>query len=229
VLTTDLNLNADQTKLLRTLWDEQTKGLKAGGTPILTGGLKPHTLSTSAADAQLVDQLKLSEDHIALAFRVPQAILGRANQTPFASTEALMAQWIASGLGFALNHVEVAIDKLFGLRGWPEEYTELDTAALMRSAFKDRIEGLARSVQGGILSPNEARRLEGYPDAEAGDEPRVQQQVVPLSAWESVLKPPAAPAPAPGPDDEEEGDDEQARKFRVFLTEARHDFALLGP
>ena len=33
--------------------------------------------------------------------------------------------------------------------------------ALLRSAFKDRIEALARAVQGGIFSPNEAREREG--------------------------------------------------------------------
>jgi HK97 family phage portal protein len=226
VLTTDLTLSSEQVVQLRTLWDQQTKGLAAGGTPILTGGLKPHRLSATAADAQLVEMMKLSEEHIPLVFRVPSPILGRASQQPFASTEVLMAQWIASGLGFALNHIEVAIDRLFGLKGYPDEYTEFDTSALMRSAFKDRIEGLARAVQGGILAPNEARRLEGYPDAEAGDEPRVQQQVVPLTAWEKISA--APPAPAAEPNDEEEGD-EQAREFRTFLADARRDVALLGP
>ena len=37
-------------------------------------------------------------------------------------------------------------------------------------------------MQGGIFAPNEARELEGLDSVEFGDEPRVQQQVVPLSA-----------------------------------------------
>jgi hypothetical protein len=63
----------------------------------------------------------------------------------------------------------------------------------LRSAQKDRIEALARGVQGGIFSPNEARALEDLPAAEEGDEPRVQQQVVPLSAW--AAPPPQTPRP----------------------------------
>jgi phage portal protein BeeE len=59
------------------------------------------------------------------------------------------------------------------LKGQPDEYVEFDTAALLRSAFKDRIEGLTRGVQGGILAPNEARNSEGYDAVEFGDEPRV--------------------------------------------------------
>jgi hypothetical protein len=88
------------------------------------------------------------------------------------------------------------------LSGWPDDYLELDTAALERSQLKDRIDALARGVQGGIYSPNEARALEDLPAAEAGDEPRVQQQVVPLSAWDKAPlapPPPAAPAAPPAP------------------------------
>ena len=103
-----------------------------------------------------------------------------------------MQSWVASGLGFALNHIEESIGLLFGLKGQPDEYVEFDTAALLRSAMKDRIESLARGVQGGIYAPNEARNLEGLDSVEFGDEPRVQQQVVPLS---QVGKIPAAPAP----------------------------------
>jgi hypothetical protein len=86
----------------------------------------------------------------------------------------------------------------------------------LRSAQKDRIEALARGVQGGIFSPNEARALEDLPAAEDGDEPRVQQQVVPLSAWSQT--PPATPAPdappAPPPADATTGSADAAAKGR---------------
>lgn len=193
VLTTDLLLDKDQVQFVRDRWDEQSKGLKAGGTPILTAGLKPMILSTPGKDAELSDMMKLTDQKIALAFRIPLAILGIGG-TPLGSTEALMMQWVSSGLGFALNHIEDAFGLLFGLKGQPDEYVEYDTKALLRSAFKDRIEGLARAVQGGIFSPNEARASESLDAVKFGDEPRVQQQVVPLSAAAAI---PAAP-PSPG-------------------------------
>ena len=112
-----------------------------------------------------------------------------------------MQSWIATGLGFALNHVEVAFGRTFELKGQPAEYLEFDTSALLRSAFKDRIEGLTRAVQGGVYSPNEARDLEGMPAAKFGDEPRLQAQVVPLSAAEITTAPPAPAAPAAKPED----------------------------
>src|SRR4029077_18813690 len=127
---------------------------------------------------------------------IPLQILGLSGVSSINSTEILMQSWIASGLGFALNHIEEAFGLLFDLDGQPDEYVEFDTAALLRSAFKDRIDGLARGVQGGIYAPNEARELEGLKAVKFGDEPRVQQQVVPLSAAANI---PAAPAPGAAP------------------------------
>lgn len=196
VLATDLKLEKAQVQELSDRWDEKSRGLNSGKTPILTAGIKPIPLQVSGRDAQLADIMKLNEQHIALAFRVPLALLGIGG-TAFGSTESLMQFWLASGLQFCLNHIETAFDKLFGLDGEPWEYTEFDTAALLRSAQKDRIDTLVRGVQGGVYSPNEARAEVELPAVKFGDEPRVQQQVVPLSAAEAIPAAPAAPAAPP--------------------------------
>jgi HK97 family phage portal protein len=199
VIQTDLALTKTQTDELRALWDEQVKGLNAGGTPILTHGLKWNGVTMTAEDAQLAEAMKLTDGAVAQVFRIPLAIVGSEAQ-PMGSTEALMNFWIAGGLGFALDRVELAFDKLFAVA--PGEYSEMDTSVLLRSAFKDRMDALTRGVQGGVYSPNEARNLEGLPDVEGGDEPRVQQQLLPVSAVLEPTKPmPAAPAPAADPEE----------------------------
>lgn len=194
VLSTDLLLDKDQVQMLRDRWNDQAKGLHQGGVPILTSGLKVQPWGTPAKDAQLAELMKLSAERIAYAFRIPLQLLGLGG-APLGSVEALLRFWLATGLGFALNHVEQAFDQLFGLRGEPAEYTEFDTEALLRSNQKDRIEMLVRGVQGGIYSPNEARAAEGLDAVPYGDEPRLQQQVVPLSAAGSIPAAPAPPAP----------------------------------
>ena len=185
VLSTDLAMDKDQVQALRDRWDEQTKGINQGKVPILTSGLKVQPWTVGGRDAQIAEMMKMSKENIALVFRMPLPVLGMSGQT-FGSTEALMQFWISTGLGFALNHVESAFDLLFGLKGQPDEYTELSTDPLLRSAQKDRIEALARGVQGGIYSPNEARNMESLDSVKDGDEPRVQQQVVPLSAASQI-------------------------------------------
>jgi hypothetical protein len=69
----------------------------------------------------------------------------------------------------------------------------------MRSDQKDRIDALVRGVQGGVFSPNEARNQEGYDDVPFGDEPRIQAQVVPLSAAGSIPTAPASAVPPSAP------------------------------
>jgi HK97 family phage portal protein len=200
VLSTDLLLDKDQVQALRDRWNEQTTGDNTGGTPILTGGLKPVAIPVmTSRDAQLADIMKMSKEDIALAFRVPLQMLGLGRGAPMHSTEALMQAWVSSGLGFCLNHIEEAFGVTFQLKGPPNEYVEFSTAALLRSAFKDRISALKDGVLGGIYSPNEARNSEDLPSVEYGDEPRVQQQVVPLSAAASIPRVPQGASTTPIP------------------------------
>jgi HK97 family phage portal protein len=195
VLSTDLRLDKDQTDMLRQKWDEQSRGVGVGGTPILSSGLKPYQLSISSADSQLADVMKITDARICLAYRIPLQMFGLGSG-PMGSTEALMQMWISTGLGFCLNHVEESMGRFFQLDGVPEEYLEFDTSVLLRSALKDRVEAYVRAVQGGIYAPNEARAAFDMGPVKFGDEPRVQQQVVPLSAAGKI---PAAPAPAAAP------------------------------
>jgi HK97 family phage portal protein len=199
VILFDQPMSLDQMRETRARWNEMTTGGGAGGTPILAEGMKWQQTSTTSRDAQLAEMLQITDGRIATVFRVPLQLLSLfgVQATPQGSVENLMRFWIASGLGFALNHIEEGIGRFFGLAGWPDEYLELDTAALERSNMLDRVEALARGVQGGIYSPNEARALEDLPAAEDGDEPRVQQQVVPLSFGAKPPPPPAPPAPPP--------------------------------
>jgi HK97 family phage portal protein len=196
MLETAEKLTSEQVIQLRKMWNEQTQGDNAGGTPILSWGLKANPVSVNPNDGQLAELLKMTEQNVALAFRMPLQVLG-IGATPFASTAALMSSWKASGLGFCLNHIEEAFGQLFRLDGLPDEYLEFDTDALLRSEFKDIIAGLSQGVLSGIYSPDEARAEIELPKAPfgAGEEPRVQQQVVPLS-FGAKMQPPESPAQA---------------------------------
>jgi HK97 family phage portal protein len=206
LLTTDQVLKREQAQELRAWWNEQSQSENVGGTPILTSGLKAQPIQTNAVDAQLAEMLKMNDQAIALALRIPLQILGIGGTT-YSSTELLMQSWIATGLGFTINHIEEAFGQLFQLRGVPEEYLELDTRALLRSAYRERIEGLARGVISGIYSPDEARAAEDLPAVPGGHgaEPRVQQQVVPLS-YGSDMQPPTPQPAQPAADGVNSGD-----------------------
>jgi HK97 family phage portal protein len=113
VLSTDLVLDKDQVQALRDRWDEQSSNLGIGKTPIMTAGLKVVPWGMPAKDAQLAEMLKMSSEHIALAYRIPMQVLG-LGEGSFRSTELLMQSWIATGLGFCLNHIEESFGCFLG-------------------------------------------------------------------------------------------------------------------
>jgi hypothetical protein len=164
----------------------------------------------------------MTDQSIALAFRVPLQVLGIGG-TPFASTEALMQSWKSQGLGFCLNHIEEAFGLLFRLRGQPDEYVEFNTEALLRSAFKERIEGLSAGVMGGIIASDEARaqlELPKSPDG-VGEMVRMQQQMVPMSYGADIQPPePAANnSPSPTADNTLPQPDAAQKMLLIFRTE----------
>jgi hypothetical protein len=94
----------------------------------------------------------------------------------------------------------------------------------LRSSMKDRIAALAQGVQGGIYAPNEARAVEELPAVEFGEEPRVQQQVVPLSAAAAIPAlpgPGGAPPAAPSEPDLPAADPGSKKDFDVDTLRAR--------
>ena len=98
------------------------------------------------------------------------------------------------------SHIEEAFGLLFRLDGQPAEYVEFNTEALLRSAFKERIEGLSAGVMGGIIASDEARaqlELPKSPDG-FGESVRMQQQMVPMS-YGAALQPPDPNANKPAP------------------------------
>lgn len=194
VLVSKQPLTKDQMDRLRAAWAEHATGVAMGEVPILGGDLSWVPMGITAQDSELVDAFGMTVADIARAFGVPLPIIGDLSNATFNNVEQLIALWLSTGLGFWVEHIEIAFDKFFGLP--LNQYVELDTDTLLRTAFKDRIEGLTAAITGGLYSPNEARRKEGLGDVEFGDEPRVQAQVVPLSQVDKT--PPAVTAPAAG-------------------------------
>lgn len=196
VLSTDMTLTKAQVDELRQRWEEHTKGPGLGGTPILTAGLQWKQSGINAADAQIAESMKYAVADIARLFGVPLALINDMSGSTYSNVENLTMAWLRQGLGYYLKSIEYSYDKLFNLLGSATDETNFDMDALLRPDFKTRIDGLTKAVSGGIYSPNEAREREGLGPAEDGEEPRLQAQVVPLSAWSQTPPPVADSAPA---------------------------------
>lgn len=207
VLSTENNLTGEQVAELRKRWDEVTKGPNIGGTPILSNGLKWQQTAMTSTDMQIAESMKLSKQDIAMIFGVPLALVNDMTGATYNNVENLIMMWLRQGLGYYVDAVELAFDKLFGIER-DQEYTYLDIdEALLRPDFKTRIEGYARAVQGGIYAPDEAREKEGLKKVDGGAEPRVQQQMVPLSYGAKMQPAPLPAPPVPASNDNDGGED----------------------
>lgn len=179
VLSTEQSLTKEQMIRLREAFDAQSKLWAQGGMPILSNGLKFQQLGISSEDAQLIDAQKMSIDEICRVYGVPPPLIGELSESTLNNAETIIHYFLSISLGSYLEHVERAFDRLFGLSN--NEYIELDTAALLRTDFAGRIEGLTKAVQGGLMTPDEARGREGLGPITGGDQAFLQRQMVPVS------------------------------------------------
>lgn len=203
-------LQPSDAEILRNEWSIAYKGVDSGKVAVLQNGLEWVPLTMSAVDAAIIQSYKMSNSDIARVFRVPLSVVGEEDSSKgLGNTEVLMKNWLATGLGFILEHVELALDVLFELPS--DEWIAFDRDYLLQADFAARIDGLVKGVQGGVFSPNEARAREGLPSVEHGDQPRVQQQVVPLS-YGAALQPPSNQAALPPPEEEEDEDEDEGEE-----------------
>ena len=187
IISTDAVLNREQLTSLRTAFEEQAKGMAAGKIPVLAGGLKFQPLSINSQDAQLVEAQRMSLEDICRVFGVPPPLVGELSHATLNNAETLVQHFLSMSLGSYLEHTERAFDRLFGLAGG-NEYVELDTAALLRTDFAGRIDGLTKAVQGGLMTPSEARGREGLGPIAGGDSAYLQRQMVPIDKIGELLE-----------------------------------------
>ena len=227
-LSTEQQLTKDQMRQLREAWNEQSKLLASGGTPILANGLKPEMLGVAPGDTLLVDTFNLSVEDISRAFSIPRALLGISETA--SNAENLYRSWISLGLGSMIELVEQSIERLFGLgRG---EEVNFDSDAMLRLDASAQMEIVSKGVTSGVLSPDEARAKVGFGPIRGGfgEVPAMQQQMVPLDLLhelhESSLKSKVEeeePAAEDAPDDEEleaPEPEEDEKEFNPIVAKA---------
>jgi len=217
VLSTEQKLNRDQMQQLRQAWEQQSQGMNAGQIPILSSGIKWEQMGISNTDSAAIDSFNLTIADIARAMRVPLAMIQHHDGgSTYSNVEQLYSHWLAGGLGFMLEHIELSFDKFFGLPR--EQKTELNVQSLLRTDFIGKVDGYSKLVQGGLMTVNEGRaKVDGLQPVENGDTAMTQAQMVPLGWTEQQAKIEAdKPEPAPAPAPVQEPDPEEAKGAVIY-------------
>jgi len=207
VLTAPGKISSELATRLKTEWEQNFKGGSMGRVAVLGEGLKWEALSLTAADAQLIEQLRWSVEDVARCFRVPLYMVSDAGKISHKNTEQLNRGYYTQTLQYHLESIERRIDRTFDLA--PRSiYCEFDLSSLLRMEFDSRMSAYQTGINSGVLAINEVRKLEQLPPVKGGDEPLVQVQYVPLSMAGNNAGAPVAPAPSePAANDDGTADD----------------------
>lgn len=147
----------------------------------LPDGIKLEKLGANPDDSQLVELQRFCIEEIARIYSIPPTFLQDLTHGTYSNTEQQDLHFVKHTLLHHVKQFEQELNlKLFG-RGNRNHYVEFNIDGIMRGDFKSRMEGWARGIQTGIVTPNEVRRAENYPDMDGGDRLYVQGATVPLA------------------------------------------------
>lgn len=160
--------------------------------------LKP--IGVDPAKSQMEEARRFQVEEVARVFNIPPTFLQDLSNGTFSNTEQQDLAFVKHTVTQWVEAWEQELNlKLFAPRN-RTKFVEFNVDGLLRGDFKTRMEGNARAIQTGQLTPNEARASENRPPKPDGDNLYVQGATVPLG---TVLAKPADAAPTPANDNVE--------------------------
>lgn len=166
--TGDLNSNAEQ-KLVEKL--ESFSKNNAGKFIPLPLGITANNISSKLTDSQFLELNKYNALQIANAFGISPQQINDFEKGNFANAGVQQENFYKDTLLpiLSIYEQELAI-KLLTLKEKQDNfYFNFNVDAILRSAFKERINTYAIAINNGILTPNECRALENRAGLTGGD------------------------------------------------------------
>jgi len=205
ILTAPHGITADQAAALLASW----KARQPGDIAILGGELKYQSLTMSAVDAQLIEQLKMTAEQVCSAHGVPPYLVDIGPPPPYANFEPLLLKYHSQCIQSLTNSFEKAHDEGLGLLEKIEGRQlgiEFDIDDLIWMDTVTRVASAKTAIEGGGMSPDEARwKYHGLGPTPGGKSVLAQQQNYSLAALaeRDANDPFAKPALPPSPRDED--------------------------
>jgi HK97 family phage portal protein len=186
LLSSDAPIDEDGAKIVK----RRVQQTQHGREPLVLGGnWKYQTLSISPTDALLLEVMRYGREDVALLFDVPGEWIGAPTQgssVTYANREQRAQDLLAFRLGPAIARRERALSRLT-VRG---QYVKLNTASLLRSDLKGRMDAYDKGLKLGVYAHDEVRALEERP-------PLTDAQVAQLKDY-GLLGAKSTPATADG-------------------------------
>lgn len=166
---------------IRTAWNLNYSAGNYGKTAILGDGMKYEPMSVSAADAQMLDQLKFSGELVCSTFHVPPFKVGLGSIPVGQKTGDLNEIYYSDCLQSLIEAIENLLTQDLGLKDIGLS-VEFNIDSLIRMDSVSQMNYLAAATGGGIMAANEARKKINLRPVVGGESPMVQQQNFSLAA-----------------------------------------------
>ena len=215
ILTAPAGLTEKEATALTTYWADNFTGDNSGKMAVIGADLKYQALGMKAADSQLVEQMKYSDEQICQPFGVKPYKIGIGNPPAGWTPDSINVEYYGDALSPHIEAMENLLDE--GLAITPPQGVEMDLSPLWRMDEGKQADTETKLVAGKIKTPDEARRKFNLAATSGGNTLWGQHQDYPLGilAERDDLDPvavtaPGEPAPAPlalpAPDDDEDPD-----------------------
>lgn len=224
ILSAPAGMSETDANAVKEYWNTNFQGENAGKVAVIGADMKFTPFAFKAADSQLVEQMRYSDEQICQPFGIPPFKIGIGSIPAGMKVDDMNQLYYGDALQPHIEAMEALLDE--GLGVTRPQGVELDLEPLLRMDVGKQADVHTKLTGGGIETPNEGRRAFNLAPLEGGDTVYMQQQDFPLDQVRQNKIVPAGPAQPAEPAAEDVADvpqdDEEVRslKQQVFLMKA---------
>lgn len=170
-------------KLKKRFADELSGPKNAGRVVPVPLGLTLTPLNVKLTDAQFFELKKYSALQIAGAFGIKPNQINNYEKSSYANSEMQQLAFLVDTMAYRLKMYEEETNgKILSPQEAKEGYFyKFNEKAILRTDSKSQMENMAKAVNNGIYTPNEAREYLDKPDKEGGDILMVNGNYIPIT------------------------------------------------
>lgn len=225
ILTAPAGMKEADAKQIQEYWSTNFTGSNSGRVAIVGADMKFTPFAMKSIDAQMVEQMRYSDEQICQPFGIPPFKVGIGAIPSGMGVDGLNQLYYSDALQTHIEHMEGLLDD--GLRISRPLGVELDLEPLLRMDEAKRADVATKLVGGGVETPNEGRLRFNRAPLEGGDTVYMQQQDYPLDQVRlNKIEQPAPPAP-PAPAEISEEDQAAIDEAKAIVATDRAIQAML--
>lgn len=178
------DLDEERRKKLQAKYADILTGPKNAGKVIpIPAGLQLTPLKMNLTDAQFFELKKYSALQIAGAFGIKPNQINNYEKSSYANSETQQLAFLVDTMSYRLKMYEEEINGKY-LMPWEADdgfFYKFNEKAILRTDSKTQMENLAKAVNNGIYTPNEAREYIDKPAKAGGDILMVNGNYIPIT------------------------------------------------